>query len=506
MTENLRKKTFKGIVWSYVSKFGTQIAAILPAMILTRLLEPSDYGLIAMTGIFTGIAFLLADGGFGTALIQKKDADHLDYCSVFYFNLSVHILMYICVFFAAPYCASYFNEERLTPIIRISALNLVFLAIGNIHANLLKKQLEFKKPAIRNITVQIISAVIAILLAFAGYGVWALVVQGLCQTLMGSIANWMISNWRPTMTFSFSRIRQLFKFGSNILLSGVIGYVLGRVYDIIIGKYYSSKDLALYNRGFTTAAIFSDSLSGMYTSVAFPLFSKMQSDKQRLLLNVRRFVIISCMVMFPVTMVMIVLASPFITFMYSSKWILVIPFFQLVCIMSLFSPIIGLSETMLLALGSSDKYLILSIIRRIFFVIAALITWRYGIIYMLLGQIVCRMIEVLILNHFIREKVNYSMWKFAKDLVPYTFISLLIMATAYGVDYLTNSLLTTFHLHEMIHSAIRLIVCGGISISLFLLIYIRTGLYGYKELLLFVNDSIGSNSFLHKLAPKGMAL
>lgn len=485
--ESLQKKIFNGIIWNYVQLFGNQLVSLIPTMVLTRILSPSEYGLIAMAAIFTNVAFQLADGGFGDALIRKKDADHLDYCSFFYFNITTCSFIYFILYYSAPFCASFFNDERLTAIIRISGIGIILLAVGQIHSLIFRKNLEFRKPAVRNIVVQIISVVVAIIMAILGYGVWSLVVQGLIQTGLSSIVNWGISNWRPTWNFSFERLKLLFNYGSKRLMSSIIDYVFNKGYDIIIGRIYNPFSLAIYNRACSTESLFSSTFFGVFNKVTFPIFVQMQDDEERLYYNVRRFLIISTMLIFTIMFLLIALAEPLFHFLYSSKWDATIPFFQVVCVSGLFLPIVSIFEAVILAKGEAAKFLKLSILRKFFIVIIILLTFQYGIVYMIMGQVFLRIVDILLLSY----SIKFNIFQLIKDLLPYWIVALLIAVTIYSFDAFLSIMLGYIKLGVFLSAFIRLTFGGLTSIFLFFKIYKSINTYGYKEFVIFLTNVLG---------------
>lgn len=497
MITNLKQKVLSGIFWNYINRFGLQIVGILPAMILTRILSPYDYGLIAMTAVFTGIAYQLADGGFGNALIQKKDADHLDYCSVFYFNIVICFFIYLIIYIIAPTCSIFFNQEKLTSIIRVSALGIIFLSFGQVHGIIFKKNIEYRKVTIRNLLVQIISIIIGIILALTGYGVWALVFQGLVYTLLSSVANWMISEWRPTVCFSFKRLRLLFNYGSKLLLTSMIDYGFNKSYDFIIGKFYSPATLALYNRGYSTAGLFSETFFGVFSKVSFPAFVQMQDNDEIFKRNIRRFLIVCSMSIFFVMLSLTVVAEPLFHFLYSSKWNDTIPFFKLICIASLLYPIISILESILLAKGLSGKFLFISIIRKIVIIIVILVTWKHGVLYMILGTFICRFIEIVILCYFINKVIQYNFLNLFCDLTPYLVVSLIIVIflklSYLGIYPLVENIQI---LNEFSRSLFILIIEAIISLILFFGVYELIPLYGYKELISLIETTMGNRKMV----------
>lgn len=500
MEENLRSKTFWGIIWSYVNRFGTQLIAIVPTMILARLISPSEYGLLAMTAVFTGVASMLADGGFGNALVQKKDADHLDFCSVFYLNLVICSIIYILFWFLAPFFASFFYEVRLIWIIRITSLNIILGAIGQIHGIIFKKNIEYKKPAIRNIFVQLVSAALALCMAFGGYGVWALVVQGLSQTLLGSIANWVISTWRPSLCFSLYRLRLLFNFGSMLLLRSLIDYVFDKLYDVIIGRYYSASSLAYYNRGVSSVSLFSGSFWGIFSGILFPVFVKMQDDNDKLRSSVSKFVKTTTLVYFSVILTILVLADPLFKMMYSSKWDAAIPYFQLLCIPALNLPLLQILESVLWAKGESGKMLTVVILYKILFVVALWMTWEYGIIYMIWGQVVCEIFELLLFSYYTSNVVGYGIIDLIVDIWKNVCISILLTVIVLICDNIFSFLFVWIG-SEFVVSSLRFGLGVIVSIIAFIGINKIIGLDGYKDVVSIFSYNIGCKRFAKFLSP-----
>lgn len=496
MAENLKKKAFWGIYWNYINIFGMQLLSLLPAMILTRLLSQADYGLLAMAGVFTGIAYMLADGGFGNALVQKKDADDLDYCSVFYFNISICSFIYLIFFLIAPYCADFFHQPQLTAIIRVSTLGLVVLAFGSVQGIIFKKNLDYKLPTYRNFVAQILSVVTGIALALLGYGVWSLVFQGLVYTATSSIANWAISEWKPSFKFSYQRLKGLFNYGSKLLITSFIDYGFTNAYNIIIGKFYTPVKLADYNRGSQTVGMFSGIFFGVFKKVTFPLFVKMQDDNERLRYNIRRFLVVSSMVIFFVMVVAFTLSKPIYHTLYSSKWDSAIPFFQVFCVAELFHPMVAILESVLLAKGESGKYLILSLCRKVFVVISILITYRLGVMYMVVGQVFLSIIDIILLTYFTNMLIQYKLSDLVKDLAPYLGVSIFMGAIIYSVNLFFTWAISLLSMSEFVTSILILLVNGLFAVVVFVLTYKSFRLKGYQELISFIRESVGDYKIL----------
>ena len=466
----LKQKALDGVFWSYVSSFGTQILSIIPAMVLARLISPEEYGLVAMAAVFSGIAYILSDGGFGNALYQKKDADHLDYCSVFYFNIVVCTFTYCIFFFLAPYCAAFFNMPQVTNIMRVSLLCLIINAFSGIHGIIFKKNLNFKIPAYRNIISQGAAAIIAIVLAFKGFGYWTLVIQGLLQTLFGCIINWLSRDWTPTLSFSFKRLSGMIGYGSKVYLIMIIDYAFNKAYDVTIGKFYSASSLSFYNRAYSTAGIFLGTFTGVMQSVSFPAFVQIQDDKERTRINADRLVQLTCFFIFPVMLSLIAIAEPIFHFLYSSKWDSAIPLFRLVCIWALFKPITDALNGVIMASGHASVGLFNSIFSKFLIVITIASTWNLGISYMIGGQIFAIIIQVLYYSYFSNKFFSYSIIDILKGIYKYIIISIIIASSIFIFDSILSSFIHQFNPIEYLESGIRTIVDILFCICLFVFI------------------------------------
>ncbi|MCQ2267597.1 MAG: lipopolysaccharide biosynthesis protein [Bacteroidaceae bacterium] len=487
--DTLKKQALTGVIWSFINRFGIQILSIAPAMILARLLSPEEYGLVAIAAIFSGVAYILSDGGFGSALIQKKDADTLDYNSVFYCNLAINSIIYALSYYLAPVFSNYFGYEQVTSIIRISMLGLPIMALGQVQTAIFRIELDFKKPAIRNMVTQVISAIVAIIMAFAGCGVWALVIQSLLQTVLNAIINWYICWWKPAFQFSFCRLKTLASFGINLYFKNIIEYGFNKSYDFTVAKLYSATNLSYYNRAYTTINIFVNSITGVLNSVAFPTFAKMQEDKQNLKNNFRKFISIVFMCSTMLMGLCLILSEPLFHFMYSSKWDATLPYFRIVCIWGIVVPIKIMLDNVLTAIGCSGALLFNSISNKIFIICSLCIAYHFGIIFMLWGQIITMIIEIIILSHFSNKKISYSIKEIISDIIPYIIPTIIIVSLVALFDYNINAVAQNFFASELIISFIRLstgFIIGGI---LFIALYRILDINGYRVLINLITDN-----------------
>lgn len=473
-TNSLRRRTFNGVIWNYINQFGGQVLGIIPAMILARLLTPTEYGVIAMAGVFSGLISIFANAGFGMAVIQRKDLTHLDICSVFYTNIALSTVVYIVIYTIAPFCAVFFNMPEVEDIMRVSSLGIIITSIGAIHGHLFRRELDFRKPTIRNLVVQVVAAVAAVILALLGFGYWALVVQGLVQAALGTIANWLLSKWRPTFSFSLQSVRSLFNYGGVMMLKSIFEYCFSKSYDMTIGKVYSAAQLSYFNRAYSTAGIFINSFLGVLNTVAFSAFSRMQADKDRLCTNVRRFMAIEAMIIFFIMAMIAALAEPFFHFMYSSKWDEVIPLFRLVCLWGMLQPLGYVYGNGLMASGYVKECLYIGIVSRGVMFAMVFATWNLGVAGMIVGQVVAYAIEVVICAYVFRRHFNYGFFDMVREVLPYFILSAVVFICTFALEYFVMKPFFQFVSSEMLNAIIRLIVGGCLSVVFYL--YVNKGL------------------------------
>ncbi len=431
-----RNKVASSFIWKLMERFGAQIVTVTVSIILARLLDPSVYGTIAIVTIFTTILQVFIDSGFGTALIQKKDVDELDFSTVFYFNLVVCLILYGIIFFVAPLISTFYNMPELTPIIRVLSLTLVISGVRNIQQAYVSRNMIFKKFFYSTIGGAICSAVIGIGMAYAGYGVWALVGQQLANVLVGTIILWIVVRWRPKLMFSFKRLKALFSFGWKLLVSSLIDTFYNNIRALIIGKKYSSEDLAYYDKGKQFPSIIVTNINSSIDSVLFPTMSKEQEDKTRIKAIMRRSIRTSSYIMAPLMIGLAVCANTFISVLLTDKWLSCVLFLQIFCISYMFYPIHTANVNAIKAVGRSDMFLKLEIAKKIVGVASVLITMWISVEAMAYSLLVTTILSTII-NAFPNKKLlNYSWFEQMKDIFPNILLAVIMGIPVYFLGYL----------------------------------------------------------------------
>lgn len=430
-TESLKQKTTKGIFWSTIERFSNQGMSFLFSVILARMLDPSDFGIIAMITIFFAVAQSFVDSGFSNALVRKTDRREEDLSTCFYFNIGVGIMAYIVLFLIAPLVASFYNQPILSPIIRITGLGVVLNSLCVVQQALFTIKIDFKSQAKVTLSATIISGIVGVVLAYQGYGVWALVWQGVVMTSARMALLWLMSKWRPTTGFSKSSFNYLFGYGSKLLASGLLDTIYNNIYPIVIGKFYTPAQLGNYSRALSFAQLPSSNITSILQRVTFPVLSTIQNDIPRLQANYRRLLKLSAFIIFPLMMGLAAVAFPMIRLILTPKWEGCSLYLQIICFALMWYPIHAINLNLLQVKGRSDLFLRLEIIKKIVGVCIMCITIPLGITAMCIGMVASSLISLFINTYYTGKLINIGCLKQMRDLTP-IFINSLIMG---GIVY-----------------------------------------------------------------------
>lgn len=415
MSDSLKQKTVSGVLWNAINRFSSQGIQFVFNILIARILLPEDYGVVAMLGIFLAVSQTFIDSGFANALIQKKDRTDTDYNTVFYFSIAISVFFCLLLWVCAPAIAAFFKTPLLTRITRVICFTLVINAFGSIHHVKLSIDINFKTKAI--ISVISITAVGAVGLWMArhGYGVWALVVQSLVGNLLGTVLVWIFVRWRPKLIFSWKSLREMFSFGSKLLVSGLIDTIWGNLYNIVIGRVINPTALGVYNRAESFATFPSANVYGMVQGVSYPVLCSIQDDKERLREAFRKFIKLFAYVTFPMMIGLAAVADPFIRFLLTDKWEEAIPYLQILCFSLMWYPINGMNMTFPNVTGRSDLYLKMVVITKVLDVIVLIITVPLGLSAMCIGRICTSVIGFAICTQNQRLLLDYGTLKQMKD-------------------------------------------------------------------------------------------
>ena len=404
----MNNKVFSNFIWRFAERCGAQLVTFIVSIVLARLLAPEVFGKVALITVFTTIMQVFVDSGLGTALIQKKNADDLDFSSVFYFNCVVCIILYLGMFLASPFIAKFYNDYSLTPIIRVISLTIIVSGVKGIQQSYVSKNMLFKRFFYSTLGGTIFSAFLGISLAYAGLGVWAIVVQQLSNTAIDTLILWITVKWRPKKMFSWNRLKSLLSFGWKMLASCLLDTIYNNVRSLIIGKMYSSSDLAYYNQGNQFPNVIVNNINTSIDSVLFPTLAKEQEDKERVKNMTRRAIKTSTYVMAPIMMGLAFCAKPVVQIVLTEKWLPCVPFLQIFCIAYMFQPIHTSNLNAIKAMGRSDLFLKLEIAKKIVGVTVLIFTMWFGVMAMAYSLLLTNVMGMIINSWPNKKLLNYS--------------------------------------------------------------------------------------------------
>ena len=437
--QSLKSKVAKGAVWTLLEKLSTQAVGFIVGMILARLLTPDAYGTVALTSIFFAVSYALVDGGFCAALIQKKDADDLDFNSVFYLNLTLSIVAYIVLFFAAPWIANFYNTPELTAIVRVSAINFLFNAVNAIQGAELTKKMLFHLSFRISLIMSFTSAICGLTLAFLGFGVWALVWSSLIKGCVGVVARWFIIAWRPRLMFSFARLRLLFLYGWKLAATSVINKIFENINSLLIGKFYLKSDVAFVNKGRSLPALAMNEVDGTLGRVSFPALVLLQNDKARLREAMRRMMRCSTFLVFPMMVGVAICSYSWIRLLYGQKWTPAVPYMQLACFTFALWPFHTINLKGIVALGRSDIFLTVEIIKKSVALVIILSCFRLGVfVWMAISAFLIGPFGVVVNSWPNKKLLNYTIGMQLRDVMPTALVCCAQATTMLGAGFVAD--------------------------------------------------------------------
>ncbi len=460
MEENLKKKTLSGLIWQYAEKCGAQFVGFVVSIIIARILTPADYGLIGLITVFISVALVFARSGMGQALVQKKDANDEDFSTVFYYSIVVSLAIYAVLFFTAPFISGFYNEPKLVSVIRVLGVTVIIGAIYSVQQAKVQREMNFKKFFYATLIGTFISAAIGIVLAYTGFGVWALVWQQISAQFINTIILYFVVKWKPKFLFSFKKMAQLFGYSWKLLVSALIDTVYNNIYSLIIGKYYSSADLGYYNRGKQYPMLVVENVNGSINSVIFPVLSKMQDDKERFKATVRRSIKTSTYIIFPLMAGLAAVAEPLVKIMLTEKWVPAVPFIQFCCFTYAFWPVHTANLQAVKALGRSDVFLKLEFIKKIYGVAILIVTIPFGLTAMMFGRCISTVLGSIVNASPNKKLMNYSYMEQIKDMLPSVVLSVIMCVVVLMVGMLDINL----YLLLILQLIVGVLTYAGLSI------------------------------------------
>lgn len=455
---DLRNKTVNGVVWSFVERFSVQGVVFVLDLIIARLIGPENYGLIAMLAIFMSISQVFIDGGFSSALIQRKQRSEADYSTVFYINFGISLLTYAILFLSAPVIASFFNQPILASITRVYSFNLVLNSLVAVNRTKLTIDVDFKTQSKISFYSAVLSGIVGVMLAWLGFGVWALVWQAIVLAVLNVLLSFYYVRWVPRAKFSTDSFKRLFSFGSKLLIANIISAVYAKAYDMAIGKKYDKASLGLFSRADKFNQFASSNISGVLQRVSFPVLSSIQDDDERLRKAYKKYMQISALVVFPLILGMCGVARPMIEVLLGEQWLGCVPMLQILAFAYLWDCVVMVNLNLIYVKGHSDYVLKLEIVKKsIAFVILA-ITLFYDLTIICCGRVVYSIIAFYLNTYYTKKLLNYGFFTQLRELSPILFMSLAVTALGLMISYFVYNALAAL--------IISLVVCPIVYVGL----------------------------------------
>ena len=429
----LKKRTTLSLFWSFFDRFGEMLIYLISSVVLMNILEPTDYGLIGVLLIFVVVSRLLADSGFGRALMNRKTLSETELSSVFYFNAGCSIVLYIALFVSAPFIASLFHEPRLVEISRLLFLSLIFHSFGIIHQTMLTKNADFRGLAKVNIPAVAVASATAIILAINGFGVWALVTQHVAYAFLRTVFLWIYSSWRPIARLSANALRSFFAFSNKLLLSGFIGAVFNNIYPSIIAIFFpnSMNQVGYFSQANKFQDIPFGVLSNTFRSVSMLILSEINQEIDRLKRVVSKIVKSIAFLVFPLGLYMILAAQPAFSLLFGEKWLPAVPYFRVLTAAGMLSPFIFIFNELFIARERADFFLGVEIVKRTILVLLIFALFRFGIMGLAASWVIYTFVTLIISLILSRKLIKYTLVGFLKDALPYLAIALISVLLGY---------------------------------------------------------------------------
>ena len=437
--DNLKKQTKVGLYWKFADQFSNYGVQFVVGIFMARMLSPDDYGITALPAVFMMVGGIFASAGFGQAMIRKVDLTEKDLSTAFYYSLIVGVIIYLLLYFTAPLIASFYNIPVLTPLLRVTALSFIYGPIGTPQQILLQRRLDFKTPTIVGVLARIISGVVGIYMAYHGYGVWALTISALIAGVSGQLIVMYFVRWYPKTGWSNESFKYLWGFGNKYMISQVLDTLYNNITPVIIGKFFSTADLGMYNRAQGYARMPSQNVHGVISNVTFPVLSKIQGDEEKLAHAYIKMLKVTGYVVFPMMFGLAALAKPLIIVMITEKWLPCVIMLQLICFSMMWWPIHAINLNLLLIKGRSDLFLRLEIIKKICGLLIMAASLPFGVVAFCAAGIGGSIIGLAINTYYTGKFINCGFWNQIRFLAPSLILSSIVFIACYSLTLFLGS-------------------------------------------------------------------
>lgn len=457
---SLRKKTLSGLLWTILDTFVLRGMSFLSTVVLARWLGPEEFGLIGMIAVFVAIGSTIMDSGMSASLIRMKDPQEKDYSTVFLLNLALSSAFYLVIFVGAPFISDFYGQPVLTDLVRVYALSFIIGSFSAVQLAILNNRMEFKRIMKQNMPGTVVGVATGVTLGYLGFGVWSIVLMYLTTQTIQSLILWIRSDWKPTFAFSGERAKFHFGFGYKLMLSGLLNTVFQNIYNIIIGRFYSVRELGYFERSKAFNDYPVQISTTVMSKVTYPLLSGIQEDKERISAVYRKIMRLAFFLTCPLMFTAAAIAYPLFDLVLGSEWIAGVPYFQILCLSSIFYPIHAFNLNVFKVYGRSELFLKLEVIKKIIIVIGLFIGFQFGIMGLVWSSVICNYLALFINTYYSADMINYSGKRQFLDMLP-TFLTAGIM---FGVTYIVMN--TFSELNSLILVGLGAMVSGSVYLGL----------------------------------------
>ena len=475
--KTLKKKTISGLFFRFGERILAQLVSTIVAIVLARILLPEQYGIISLVTIFITICNVFVTEGLSSSLIRKKDADELDFSTIFWVGIVLSTILYSGIFFVAPLISTFYHNSLITPVLRIMALRIPLASFNSVQSAFVSKNFLFRKFFFATLIGTIISGIVGILMAYNGFGVWSLVFQYLTNSLIDTIFLFALIKWRPKFIFSWTRFRELFSFGWKVLLSGLIGEFYEEMRSLLIAKVYSTSDLSFYSKGRQFPKLIGDNVSVTISTVMFPAFSQKQTDLSELKKAVRRAMKTACFILCPMMIGFAAIGDSFVRLVLTDKWADCVPFLEVFCLMFIFKPIKNIHKASLKSLKKSGLDLIANIIEKSIGITFVIIFLKIGTIWLAWTALFTYVIAVILVGIFNGKTIHYTFFEQISDTVPYFLIAAFSCLPAFSLNSVEMNL--TVKIIFQVLSGVLLYIVSSSLLHLEIFDYIKKTIASY---------------------------
>lgn len=434
--ESLKKKTVRGTFWSAVDNVANQGVTFLVGLVLARLLTPHEYGLIGYIMILVAVFNSIVDSGFSNALIRKKDAGQTDYSTAFFFNLAVSVVLMAAMYLLSVPFSRFFREPQLVPLVRVMSVIIIINAMALVQRTRLVKNVDFKTQTKASLISSLTSAGVGLGMAFGGLGVWSLAGQQISRQLINTVCLWILNRWTPSWRFSWSSFRELFGFGWKLLVSGLIDTVWKEIYQLVIGKFYSTSTLGQYTRGKQFSDIFSSNMTSIVQRVSYPVLSSIQDERERMKEGYRKIIRTTMLASFVLLFGLSAVAESLLTVLIGPQWLEAAHYLQIICFAASLYPLHAINLNMLQVQGRSDLFLKLEIVKKIIAVGPLLLGIFIDIDWMLWGSLVTSIIAYFLNARYSGTLIGYPIKAQIRDILPSFGVAAVMAACVFPISLL----------------------------------------------------------------------